>query len=86
MPGRITRALVKLGDQVRAGQPLYEMSSPEFYATVREFNENRIAEQAAAKNLERREAMHAAGIASAADAQAAKLDATARLLAALGVE
>lgn len=73
--GRITRALVKLGDQVRAGQPLYEMSSPEFYATVREFNENRIAEQAAAKNLERREAMHAAGIASDREIEEARAEA-----------
>ena len=62
--GRISRALVKLGDPVRAGQPLFEMSSPEFYDAVREYNENRIAEQTAAKTLARREAMHEAGIIS----------------------
>ena len=62
--GRITSALVKLGDYVRAGQPLFEMSSPEFYDAVREYNEYRIAAQTAAKNLERRETMHDAGIIS----------------------
>ena len=73
--GRITRALVKLGDQVRAGQPVYEMSSSAFYEAVKEYFENQLADKNAAANLKRREAMHEAGILSEREFEEARAEA-----------
>lgn len=73
--GRITRALVRLGDQVRAGQPIFEMSSPDFYEAVREYFENQVADKNAAANLKRREAMFEAGILSEREIEEARAEA-----------
>ncbi len=73
--GRITRALVRLGDQVRAGQPVYEMSSSAFYEAVKDYFENQLADRNAAANLKRREAMHEAGILSEREFEEARAEA-----------
>ena len=73
--GRITRALVRLGDQVRAGQPLFEMSSPDFYEAVRDYFENQVADKNAAASLQRREAMYEAGFLSEREIEEARAEA-----------
>lgn len=73
--GRITRALVHLGDWVRAGQPLFEMSSPEFYEAVRSYYENQVADRNAAASLQRREQMFEAGILSEREIEEARAEA-----------
>ena len=73
--GRITRTMVRLGDYVRAGQPLFEMSSPDFYAAVKEYFENQLADKNASANLKRREAMHQAGILSEREFEEARAEA-----------
>ena len=73
--GRITRTMVRLGDYVRAGQPLFEMSSPDFYEAVKEYYENQLADKNAAANLKRREAMHEAGILSEREIEEARAEA-----------
>ena len=73
--GRITRTMVRLGDYVRAGQPLFEMSSPDFYAAVKEYFENQLADKNAAANLQRREAMFEAGFLSEREIEEARAEA-----------
>ena len=73
--GRITRAMVRLGDHVRAGQALFEMSSPDFYEAVKDYYENQLADKNAAANLKRREAMHEAGILSEREIEEARAEA-----------
>ena len=73
--GRITRARVRLGDFVRTGQPLFEMSSPGFYEAVKDYYENQLADKNAAANLQRREAMHEAGILSEREIEEARAEA-----------
>ena len=60
--GRITRSLVRLGDRVRRGQVLYEMSSADFMEAVREYVQNSNEASVAASNLRRKKALHDAGI------------------------
>ena len=73
--GRITRSFVRLGDRVRAGQPVFEMSSPDFYEAVRAYFENQVADRNAAANLQRREAMYEAGILSEREIEEARAEA-----------
>ena len=73
--GRITRALVRLGDQVRAGQPLFEISSSEFYEAVKEYYENQVAMRNAEANLRRREATYEAGYLSEREIEEARAEA-----------
>lgn len=73
--GRITRALVRLGDYVRAGQPLFEMSSSEFFEVVREHFENEVAMRNAEANLKRREATYEAGYLSEREIEEARAEA-----------
>lgn len=73
--GRITRALVRLGDYVRAGQPLFEMSSSAFFEAVREHFENQVAMRNAEANLKRREATYAAGYLSEREIEEARAEA-----------
>ena len=73
--GRITRVLVRLGDHVRAGQPLFEMSSPDFYEAVRDYYEHQVEDRNAAANLTRREAMYRSGILSEREIEEARAEA-----------
>lgn len=60
--GRVSRIPVRLGDRVRRGQVLFEMSSPDFMAAVKEYLENRNAASVAAANLRRKESLREAGV------------------------
>lgn len=62
--GRITRSYVSLGQRVRAGQPLFEMYSPDFNGLVKEyFQAQRTAEKAQAE-YNRKKVLLEHGIAS----------------------
>ncbi len=60
--GRVTRIPVRLGDRVHKGQVLFEMSSPDFMAAVKEYMENRNAASVAAANLKRKTSLRDAGV------------------------
>jgi len=51
--GRITKSLIRLGQRVAAGSPIFEISSPEFFATTKEYYQTKQEMILASKNLRR---------------------------------
>jgi membrane fusion protein, heavy metal efflux system len=51
--GRITKSLIRLGQKVIAGSPIFEISSPEFFETTKEFYQAKQEMGLAYKNLRR---------------------------------
>ena len=77
--GRVTRSFVRLGDYVRRGQALFEVSSPDYLDAVKEYFENENAARLAETNRKRKEALFQSGVLSereweevCAEAQTAK--------------
>ena len=62
--GRVTRSFVRLGDYVRRGQPLFEVSSPDYLDAVRDYFENENAAQLAEANRKRKETLFQSGLLS----------------------
>ena len=52
--GRVTRSAVRLGDRVYRGQVLFEMSSPDFMAALKDYLESNNAYSVASSNLSRK--------------------------------
>ena len=51
--GRITKSLVRLGQKVAAGSPIFEISSPEFFETTKEYYQAKQEMALAYKSLKR---------------------------------
>lgn len=62
--GRVVRAFVRLGDPVRRGQALFEVSSSDYMEAVKTYQESRSAANLAAANRQRKETLHRAGMLS----------------------
>ena len=72
--GRIVRLFVNMGQQVRAGQPLFELYSPEIAEIQTEFISARSALAQAERDLRRREDLHARGIAAERELEEARTE------------
>lgn len=62
--GRVVRSFVRLGDPVRRGQALFEVSSSDYMEAVKTYLENRSAADLAVANRERKEVLHRSGMLS----------------------
>lgn len=62
--GRVIRSFVRLGDPVRKGQALFEVSSSDYMQAVKEYQEGRSAADLAAANRQRKETLHQSGMLS----------------------
>lgn len=73
--GRVERVLAQVGDRVAAGQPLAEVSSPDFAQAQADARKARADMDLAARALERSRELHANGVASRRDFEQAQADA-----------
>lgn len=62
--GRVVRTFVRLGDNVKRGQALFEVSSSDYMEAVKEYFENRSASELAVTNRQRKETLHQSGMLS----------------------
>lgn len=62
--GRVVRSFVRLGDPVRRGQALFEVSSSDYMEAVRAYLESRSAADLAVANRQRKETLHQSGMLS----------------------
>lgn len=62
--GRIIRSFVRLGDPVRRGQALFEVSSSDYMEAVKDYLESRSAADLAKANRQRKETLHQSGMLS----------------------
>ncbi len=62
--GRVVRAFVRLGDPVRHGQALFEVSSSDYMEAVKSYQESRNATDLAAANKKRKETLYQSGMLS----------------------
>lgn len=62
--GRVIRSFVQLGDPVRRGQALFEVSSSDYMEAVKEYQECCSAADLAEANRSRKEALHQSGMLS----------------------
>lgn len=62
--GRVVRAFVRLGDPVRRGQALFEVSSSDYMEAVKTYQESRSAADLATANKKRKETLHQSGMLS----------------------
>ena len=62
--GRIIRSFVRLGDPVRRGQALFEVSSSDYMEAVKEYLESRSTADRANANRQREETIHQSGMLS----------------------
>lgn len=69
--GRISTSKVMLGSRVRAGQTLFEVSSPDFFETSKLYFQNVRSFETAKSSYERKKALHEAGVVSARELEEA---------------
>lgn len=62
--GRIARSYVKLGQRVRANEPLFEITSSDFIEAQKEFFQAKSERELALKDMRRKEDLYANGVAS----------------------
>lgn len=62
--GRVVRSFVRLGDSVRRGQALFEVSSSDYLEAVKDYLESQSAANLATANLKRKETLHRSGMLS----------------------
>lgn len=62
--GRVTRSFVQLGQAVRRGQALFEVSSSDYMEAVKDYQESRSAADLAEANRRRKETLHQSGMLS----------------------
>lgn len=62
--GRVIRSFVRLGDPVRRGQALFEVSSSDYMEAVKNYQESRSTADLASANRNRKEAQHQSGMIS----------------------
>jgi len=62
--GRVVHSFVRLGEPVRRGQALFEVSSSDYMEAVKVYLESRSAADLAAANQERKEVLHRSGMLS----------------------
>ena len=62
--GRVIRSFVQLGDPVRRGQALFEVSSSDYMEAVKDYQESRSAADLAEANRHRKETLHQSGMLS----------------------
>lgn len=62
--GRITTSKVMLGSRVRAGQTLFEVSSPEFFEASKQYFQNLRSYETAKSSYERKKSLKDAGVVS----------------------
>lgn len=73
--GRVIRSHVKLGSKVNAGQPLFEMSSPDFLEASKEYFQSLQNYEKAKAEYDRKKVLTQHGIASQKDLQEAQVEA-----------
>ena len=73
--GRITKSFVKLGQKVGAGSSIFELSSSEFYESVKNYFAAQSANEVAQRNYNRQKELAAHGVASQKDLEQAQSDA-----------
>lgn len=73
--GRVTRIPSRLGDRVHKGQTLFEMSSPDFMAAVKDYLESQNAYSLASANLNRKTSLREAGVVSEREWEEARREA-----------
>ena len=69
--GRITTSKVMLGSRVRAGQTLFEVSSPDFFEASKQYFQNLRIYETAKSSYQRRKALQEAGVVSARELEEA---------------
>lgn len=69
--GRITTSKVMLGSRVRAGQTLFEVSSPDFFEASKEYFQHLLNYETAKSAYERKKALQASGVVSARELEEA---------------
>ena len=74
--GRVTRSAVRLGDRVYRGQVLFEMSSPDFMAAVKDYLESSNAYSVASANLNRKSSLRESGVVSEREWEDARREAS----------
>ena len=74
--GRVSRSAVRLGDRVHRGQVLFEMSSPDFMAAVKDYLESRNAYSVASTNLSRKSSLRESGVVSEKEWEDARREAS----------
>lgn len=62
--GRIVRSFIKIGQTVKANSPLFEINSPDFTTTQKDFYQAKSSKELALKELKRKEDLIANGVAS----------------------
>lgn len=62
--GRVMKSCVRLGQQVKEGTPLFEISSPDFTAAQKDFFQARLARELAQKDYRRKQDLIANGVSS----------------------
>jgi cobalt-zinc-cadmium efflux system membrane fusion protein len=62
--GRIIRSYVKLGQKVKAGSPLFEISSPEYFETIKSYLQAKQEKELNEKNFNRKKDMFENGVGS----------------------
>lgn len=73
--GRITTSKVMLGSRVRAGQTLFEVSSPEFFEASKQYFQNLRIYETAKSSYDRKKVLHEAGVVSARELEEAYTEA-----------
>jgi cobalt-zinc-cadmium efflux system membrane fusion protein len=73
--GRIVKSYIKLGQKVSTGSPIFELSSSEFYETVKLYFSAQSANEVAQRNYNRQKELAAHGVASQKDLEQAQSEA-----------
>jgi len=72
--GRITRSFVRLGQEVQAGSPVFEISSPAYYETGKAYYQSKEEMFLAIKNLKRQKDLLARGVGVQKDLEEAEVN------------
>jgi cobalt-zinc-cadmium efflux system membrane fusion protein len=72
--GRITRSFVKPGQKIRAGDPVFELHSAEFFDAVKNYYQTRQAEKTKELNLQRQRDLVKHGVGVAKELEEAEAD------------
>jgi cobalt-zinc-cadmium efflux system membrane fusion protein len=73
--GRILKSFVRLGQRVSAGEPVFELGSPDFYEAAKTYFAARSASELAGRNYSRQQELAAHGVASQRDLEQAQSEA-----------
>jgi cobalt-zinc-cadmium efflux system membrane fusion protein len=72
--GRITKSCVRLGQEVKAGAPVFEISSPSYYETGKAYYQTKEEMDLASKNLKRQKDLLSKGVGIQKDLEEAEVN------------